>query len=153
MQKRVWREFVTGIKYDSAKPRMNLLPPKAIVEVSKVLTFGAEKYDAENWRKLDDLQNRYTAGALRHIFAHMDGEQLDPETELSHLAHALCCLLFKLEIELEDAKIEEEKPRETNITEYRPCNKALEAYRQEVEADYKKRSMQHIKHLVQYYKT
>jgi hypothetical protein len=132
---------------------MNLLPPKAIVEVSKVLTFGAEKYDAENWRKLDDLQNRYTAGALRHIFAHMDGEQLDPETELSHLAHALCCLLFKLEIELEDAKIKEEKPRETNITEYRPCDKALEAYRQEVETDYKKRSMQHIKHLVQYYKT
>ena len=49
MQKRVWREFVKGIKYDSVKPRMNLLPPKAIVEVSKVLTFGAEKYDAENY--------------------------------------------------------------------------------------------------------
>ena len=153
MQKRVWREFVKGIKYDSVKPRMNLLPPKAIVEVSKVLTFGAEKYDAENWRKLDDLQNRYTAGALRHIFAHMDGEKDDPESNISHLAHALCCLLFKLEIELEDAKIKEEKPRETNITEYRPCDKALEAYRQQVETDYKKRSMQHIKHLVQYYKT
>ena len=153
MQKRVWREFVKGIKYDSVKPRMNLLPPKAIVEVSKVLTFGAEKYDAENWRKLDDLQNRYTAGALRHIFAHMDGEKDDPESNISHLAHALCCLLFKLEIELEDAKIKEEKSRETNITEYRPCNKALEAYRQQVETDYKKRSMQHIKHLVQYYKT
>jgi hypothetical protein len=93
-----------GIKYDTEKPKMNLLPPKAVIEVAKVLTFGAEKYDAENWRKLDNLQSRYTAGALRHIFAHMDGEQLDPETELSHLAHALCCLLFKLEIELEDAE-------------------------------------------------
>lgn len=93
-----------GIKYDTEKPKMNLLPPKAVLEVAKVLTFGAEKYDAENWRKLDNLQSRYTAGALRHIFAHMDGEQLDPETELSHLAHALCCLLFKLEIELEDAE-------------------------------------------------
>ena len=93
-----------GIKYDTEKPKMNLLPPKAVIEVAKVLTFGAEKYDAENWRKLDNLQSRYTAGALRHIFAHMDGEQLDPETKLSHLAHALCCLLFKLEIELEDAE-------------------------------------------------
>ena len=45
----------SGIKYDGEKPKMNLLPPKAIVEISKVLTFGAEKYDAENWRKLDDL--------------------------------------------------------------------------------------------------
>ena len=141
-----------GIKYDSAKPRMNLLPPKAIMEVAKVLTFGAEKYDAENWRKLDDLQNRYTAGALRHIFAHMDGEQLDPETNLSHLAHALCCLLFKLEIELENAKIEEEKPREADTTEHTARDQSFESDRL-YEADNKERSLQHIKHLVQYYKT
>ena len=108
-----------GLKYDSEKPKMNLLPPKAIVEISKVLTFGAAKYDAENWRKLDDLQNRYTAGALRHIFAHMDGEELDPETNLSHLAHAMCCLLFKLEIELEE-RAEKERPRETYTGEYPP---------------------------------
>ena len=142
-----------GVKYDGEKPKMHLLPPKAINEVAKVLTFGAQKYDEENWRKLEDLQSRYSSGALRHIFAHLDSEDLDPESGLSHLAHAICCLLFKLEIELENAKIEKEKPREINVTEYRPCDKALEAYRQEVEADYKKRSMQHIKHLVQYYKT
>ena len=142
-----------GIKYDSAKPRMNLLPPKAIIEVSKVLTFGAEKYDAENWRKLDDLQNRYTAGALRHIFAHMDGEQLDPETNLSHLAHALCCLLFKLEIELENAKIEEEKPREADTTEHTARDQSFESDLLTDKAHNEAGSMQHIKHLVQYYKT
>ena len=142
-----------GIKYDSAKPRMNLLPPKAIIEVSKVLTFGAEKYDAENWRKLDDLQNRYTAGALRHIFAHMDGEQLDPETNLSHLAHALCCLLFKLEIELENAKIEEEKPREANTTEHTARDQSFESDILTEKTYNEAGSMQHIKHLVQYYKT
>ena len=142
-----------GIKYDSAKPRMNLLPPKAIIEVSKVLTFGAEKYDAENWRKLDDLQNRYTAGALRHIFAHMDGEQLDPETNLSHLAHALCCLLFKLEIELENAKIEEEKPREADTTEHTARDQSFESDLLTDKAYNEEGSMQHIKHLVQYYKT
>ena len=75
---------------------MNLLPPKAIVEVAKVLTFGAQKYGPENWKELEDLQNRYTAGALRHIFAHMDGEKLDPETGLSHMAHALCLSLIHI---------------------------------------------------------
>ena len=94
--------LTTGVKYDEEKPRMHLLPPKATLEVAKVLTFGAQKYDEENWRKLENLQNRYTSGALRHIFAHMDGEKLDPESGISHLAHALCCLLFKLEIELEE---------------------------------------------------
>ena len=142
---------MTGIKYDSEKPKMNLLPPKAIVEVAKVLTFGAEKYDAENWRKLDDLQNRYTAGALRHIFAHMDGEKLDPETGLSHMAHALCCLLFKLEIELENAKIEEEKPREANTTEHTACDQSFESDRLVDKSYNEEGSVQHIKHLIQYF--
>lgn len=97
-----------GIKYDDKKPKMHLLPPKAITEVSKVLTFGADKYDEENWRKLDNLQARYSSSALRHIFAHLDGEQLDPESGVSHLAHAICCLMFKLEVELET---KEEKTR------------------------------------------
>ena len=140
-----------GIKYDSTKPKMNLLPPKAILEVAKVLTFGAEKYDAENWRKLDDLQNRYTAGALRHIFAHMDGEQLDPETGLSHMAHALCCLLFKLEKELEDGESKEEESRETNTTEHTACDQSAESDGLVDKSYNEAGSMQHIKHLVQYY--
>ena len=111
-----------GKKFDSSKPKMYLLPPKALIEVSKVLTFGAEKYDEENWRKLDNLQNRYTGGALRHLFAHMDGELNDPETNYSHLAHAICCLLFKLEIELEkDSK--EEGLRELIESKHREGNK------------------------------
>ena len=142
-----------GIKYDGEKPKMHLLPPKAIVEISKVLTFGAAKYDAENWRKLDDLQNRYTAGALRHIFAHMDGEQLDPETNLSHLAHAMCCLLFKLEIELEDAKSKEEEPRESDVTEHQACDQSIESDELKDKSYNEAGSMQHIKHLIQYYKT
>ena len=141
-----------GLKYDSAKPKMNLLPPKAILEVAKVLTFGAEKYDAENWRKLDDLQNRYTAGALRHIFAHMDGEELDPETNLSHLAHALCCLLFKLEIELEE-RFKEEESRETDSTEHTACDQSFESDILPSKSYNEAGSMQHIKHLIQYYKT
>ncbi len=139
-----------GIKHDSKKPKMNLLPPKAIVEVAKVLTFGAQKYGPENWKELEDLQNRYLAGALRHIFAHMDGEQLDPETGLSHMAHALCCLLFKLEIELENAKIEEEEPRESDEQQHQARDQSFESDRL-YEADNKERSVQHIKHLVQYY--
>ena len=143
---------MTGIKYDSTKPKMNLLPPKAIMEIAKVLTFGAEKYDAENWRKLDDLQNRYTAGALRHIFAHMDGEELDPETNLSHLAHAMCCLLFKLEIELEE-RTKETELRESNATEHTACDQSFESDILPEKAYNEAGSMQHIKHLIQYYKT
>ena len=102
-----------------------MLPPKSILEVGKVLTYGADKYDAENWRKVDDLQNRYTSAALRHIFAHMDGEEADEETGLSHLAHAMCCLLFKLEDELL-GKGEEERTREADTGKYTTRDKPFE---------------------------
>jgi len=144
---------MTGIKYDGEKPMMHLLPPKAINEVAKVLTFGAQKYDEENWRKLDNLQSRYTSGALRHIFAHIDSETLDTESGLSHLAHAICCLLFKLEIELEDAKSKEEEPRESDVTEHQACDQSTESDELTDKSYNEAGSMQHIKHLIQYYKT
>jgi hypothetical protein len=124
----VWvdADILEGRKFDSEKPKMHLLPPNAIIEVSKVLTFGAEKYDEENWRRLENAQNRYTSGALRHIFAHMSGELQDEETNYSHLAHAICCLMFKLELELENGKKEckEEGLREAIEREYREGDRA-----------------------------
>jgi hypothetical protein len=121
-----------GRKFDSSKPKMYLLPPKATVEVSKVLTFGAEKYDEENWRYLENAQNRYTGGALRHIFAHIDGESKDEETNYSHLAHAICCLMFKLELELElenGKNSKEERGGELDAPEYRESERvALPKY-------------------------
>ena len=141
-----------GKKFDSNKPRMDLLPPKAILETAKVLSFGAQKYDPENWRLLDNLQSRYTAGALRHIFAHMDGEELDSETNLSHLAHAMCCLLFKLEIELEE-RTKEEEPREADTAKHTARDQSFESDLLTDKAYNEAGSMQHIKHLVQYYKT
>ena len=142
---------MTGLKFDSEKPRMDLLPPKAISEVAKVLGFGAEKYGPENWRLLENLQDRYTAGALRHIFAHMDGEELDPESGMSHLAHALCCLLFKLEIELEE-RFKEEESREVDSTEHTARDQSFESDILTDKAYNEAGSMQHIKHLIQYYK-
>ena len=117
-----------GRKFDSEKPKMYLLPPKATVEVAKVLTFGAAKYDEENWRYLADAQKRYSGGALRHIFSHLDGELKDPETNCSHLAHAICCLMFKLELELENGKSEEEGLREPNEQEYREGDSSFKPF-------------------------
>ena len=145
--------MMQGVKYDGEKPKMHLLPPKAINEVAKVLTFGAQKYDEENWRKLEDLQSRYSSGALRHIFAHLDSENLDPESGLSHLAHAICCLLFKLEIELENAKIEKEKPREVDVSEHSARDQSNEPDLFYNKSYNEAGSMQHLKHLIQYYKT
>ncbi|WP_444832631.1 dATP/dGTP diphosphohydrolase domain-containing protein [Aquabacterium sp.] len=84
-----------GMKFDGDKPMLALLPVEALEEIGKVLTFGAKKYAAHNWRK-GFVWSRLLSATLRHTFAFIRGEDKDPETGLSHLAHAACCLLFLL---------------------------------------------------------
>lgn len=85
-----------GRKYDAEKNRTDLFSTLALEEIAKVLTFGAKKYDAHNWR-LGMRWSRLLGASLRHIFAFMRGEDCDRETGLSHLAHAGCCIMFLLE--------------------------------------------------------
>jgi hypothetical protein len=80
----------------ASKPRLDLLPPAAMEAIAKVLTFGAGKYGDNNWAR-GARWGRYYAALLRHLLAWWRGEELDPETGLSHLAHAGCCLVFLLE--------------------------------------------------------
>lgn len=86
-------------KHDSGKLRYGLIPPIAEREMVGVLTFGAKKYSVDNWRNCDDL-SRYVDAALRHISAYRTGQQKDEETDLHHLAHAMCCLSFIVDIEM-----------------------------------------------------
>ena len=88
----------TGTKHDQGKLRYDLIPPIALEQVVEVLTFGANKYRANDWRKGFEY-SRLFAATLRHLFAWWKRSGTDPETGLSHLAHAACCLLFLLESE------------------------------------------------------
>jgi hypothetical protein len=87
---------LTGIKHDGEKPRMDLLPTVPMVEIAKVLTFGAKKYAAHNWRGGIEY-SRLIGSAYRHLSAFNDGEDYDPESGLPHLAHLGCCVFFLLE--------------------------------------------------------
>jgi hypothetical protein len=87
-----------GMKFDNGKPDYSLLPFAAVDEVVKVLTYGAAKYDRFNWEKVQ--AERYQAASMRHFSAHMQGEKLDPESGINHLAHAVCSLLYLLDFEL-----------------------------------------------------
>ena len=91
-------EYAEGVKFDSGKASLSLLDPKAMVEIARVMSVGASKYGRHNWRK-GIAQSRLIDALLRHVFAYMGGEDLDPETGLSHIAHAAanCMMLLGLE--------------------------------------------------------
>lgn len=87
---------VEGRKDDHDKAPWHLLPPDALKQIVLVLQFGADKYGDRNWEKGMNWSRPFSA-LMRHMWAWWRGEDRDPETGLSHLAHAGCCILFLLD--------------------------------------------------------
>lgn len=83
-----------GFKKDQGKQRWDLLDIHCISEVVDVITFGANKYSDDNWKQVPRKTERYYSACMRHISAWRMGEKNDNETGKSHLAHAICCLIF-----------------------------------------------------------
>jgi len=83
-----------GIKYDSGKPRWELVPYEALEGLVKVLTLGTKKYKDDNWKYVENGKERYFGALMRHLVAWRSGIEFDEETGLSHLDHALANLTF-----------------------------------------------------------
>lgn len=85
-------------KDDTDKLLYNLLPSKELEQVVEVLTKGAKKYGVDNWKKCNDI-TRYINALYRHLEAYRQGEMLDKDDNLHHLAHLACNALFLLYFE------------------------------------------------------
>jgi hypothetical protein len=87
-----------GGKQSKVLYRVDLFPPLALLDVSKVLEEGARKYAPDNWRNIDC--NDHLNHALIHIFAYLAKDKQD-----DHLSHAACRIMMALEMKL----VEDEK--------------------------------------------
>lgn len=86
-----------GRKFDGGKPEFGLIPPLALTETARVMTYGAHKYEPDNWIHVPDAKRRYFNAAQRHQWEYREGEELDSESKLHHIAHAICNLMFLYE--------------------------------------------------------
>jgi hypothetical protein len=88
-------------KDDGGKVRFDLLPADALHEVARAFMSGlaAPGREPHNWNK-GTIWSRYWNAPQRHLWAWLRGEQLDPQSGVSHLAHAVAGLLILLAYEL-----------------------------------------------------
>jgi len=94
-------------KKDLVKPKMHLLPPKALEGIAKIMTYGARKYSAFNYKSGKGLNwDRVYSACMRHLNAWNSGEDIDPESGENHLLHAGCCIMML--IDLVESKIGED---------------------------------------------
>lgn len=92
-KKTEWVKRETAKKNDKkdGKVPLEYLRMDGISEMCEVFAFGANKYGKDNYL-LGHHVDQLTAAALRHILAYQAGQELDPETGKSHVAHAQATL-------------------------------------------------------------
>lgn len=81
--------------YSLAKAPWHLLPWDAINEIVKVLRHGARKHGDRDWERGYPV-SKHMAAMCRHFVAWWLGQDNDPGSGLSHMAHAGCRVLFIL---------------------------------------------------------
>lgn len=73
------------------KAPLALVPPALLLYVSMVMRLGAAKYGPYNWRQNKVRYTIYIEAAMRHLLSALDGEDIDPESGMPHIAHAAAC--------------------------------------------------------------
>lgn len=93
----------------STKPPVANVPLSVISEVGMALAEGQWKYGGYNWRVIGVRASVYWDATFRHMKAFWEGEDTDPDSQLSHVTKAISALMV-----LRDAMIQE------NWTDDRP---------------------------------
>ena len=78
-------------KIGKTKPDISLVPPVAIIQEAVAMGLGAKKYGPYNWRDTPVRASVYISAAFRHLYQWLDGDNADPESFVSHLAHVRAC--------------------------------------------------------------
>lgn len=97
----------SGAKLDAGKTRLGLVLggfSRALQEVGKVGTYGANKYTDNGWLDVPSGQERYTDAMLRHWAEEAAGVPCDKDTNLAHAAHLAWNALARLELALIEAE-------------------------------------------------
>jgi hypothetical protein len=98
---------------DAGKRRLDLVSAVAIEGLADVLTFGAKKYAAHNWRKGMDW-SRVIASLKRHLSEFEKGVDTDPESGLKHIDHVMCYVMFLSEYSLTHTALDDRFKLNTN---------------------------------------
>lgn len=89
------------------KPSPQFIPPIAIIEESVVMALGAAKYGPYNWQDDPVDATTYYSAAMRHLLSWFSGEDTDPESGASHLAHVRACMAILMDAKASGSLIDD----------------------------------------------
>ncbi len=75
------------------KVPMSTVPAPVLMEVGLAMLEGARKYGRHNYRDAGVRASVYYDALMRHLTAWWEGEDIDPDSGLSHIVKAIACLV------------------------------------------------------------
>ncbi len=86
-----------GLKYDSSKAMISLICKETLEGMAAALRYGMIKYTVGDVSGRDNYKKglaytRVADSAIRHLLSFLDNEDMDPESGLAHIDHALAAL-------------------------------------------------------------
>lgn len=96
--------------FGEAKPKLSDTPTIGIREMGRVFTMGAAKYGRFNWREHTVSSSVYYDSVLRHLMDWFDGQDVDPESGLHPLAHAMAGMSILMDAQAH-GKLNDNRPK------------------------------------------
>lgn len=77
----------------SSKPPLSTIPCPVLFEIGAAMLEGACKYRRHNYRVAGVRSSIYYDAAMRHLMRWWEGEDVDPDSGVSHISKALAGLI------------------------------------------------------------
>jgi hypothetical protein len=96
-----------GIK----KTPFSTIPSPVLAELGLAMLEGALKYGRHNYRAVGVRASVYYDAFMRHVTAYWEGEDIDPDSGLSHLVKAIACLVVLRDSMMRGNWVDDRPPR------------------------------------------
>lgn len=103
-----------ALRYNQGKPQWSLVDFDSLEGLVHVLEYGARKYSKDNWKKGMPV-TQVSESLMRHLFAFLRGDDIDPESGCRHISHVMCNAMF-LEYILRDKPHFDDRKNSNNLS-------------------------------------
>lgn len=93
-----------------AKPPLSCVPMNVVLEIGAGMLEGSCKYGRHNYREAGVRSSIYFDATMRHLIAWWEGEDIDPDSGLSHITKALASLVVLRDAQMNGMVANDDRP-------------------------------------------
>ena len=93
------------------KSPMSTVPANVLAELGCAMLEGASKYGRHNYRHAGIRASVYYDGTMRHLMAWWEGEDIDPDSGLSHITKAIASLTVQRDAMMRGMMVDDRPPK------------------------------------------